>query len=517
MGAVRVLTSFVALLVLMPAGLPQAQDAAPQPLTLVSQEGRRALPTVLAGGRELVALTEVARLFGVTVQDDAVAGAVTVSYRGRTIVGTADRQMASVEGRVVSLPSPIVRVGGRWLVPIEFLSGPLASIYGQRIEFRRASRLLLVGDVLLPRVTARIEAAGPPTRATVDIAPAAMVTLTRAPGQLLLHIEADGLDATLPRAGGGLIDAIRAGEEPTVIVVAVSPDAGVGRATITTEGNATRVLIDVPAAEAAPASSRAPAPAPPGPAPTTASAPPPEPAAPPAELLSGVSRRWQTIVIDPGHGGHDTGVRGAAGLEEKTVTLDVARLVRTLVETRLGLRVILTRDTDLSLSLDQRAAMANNSRANLLLSLHVNGTRATGQTGAEIFHLRLDQESQEALRAASAGAVSLVALGGRRRVIELVPWDLAQARYIDSSALLARVLREELQRQVPMSARPIRQVPMRLLSSANMPAALIEMAYLTSPAQEARLDTDEFKAATAQGIFNAIVRFRAWSEDQPTP
>src|SRR5262245_53139590 len=174
------------------------------PLTLVSREGRRPIPTTVQAGREVVALDDVASLFRLTVKEDTLAGGVTVSYRGRTIVASANRPMASVDGRVVSLPSPVIRAGNRWLVPIEFLSVALASIYDQRIELRRASRLVIVGDVRLPRVTTNIDFAGPPTRASIDVAPAAAVTVGTEPGRLIVRVDADALD--FPSAtGGGLV------------------------------------------------------------------------------------------------------------------------------------------------------------------------------------------------------------------------------------------------------------------------------------------------------------------------
>jgi N-acetylmuramoyl-L-alanine amidase len=222
-------------------------------------------------------------------------------------------------------------------------------------------------------------------------------------------------------------------------------------------------------------------------------------------------------VIDPGHGGDDVGVRGPKGIEEKQLTLDIARRLRAMIENRLGLRVIMTREDDRALGLDERAAVANNGKANLLISLHVNGSRVPEQSGAEIFHLQLDRESAQVVRVATAEGASLPALGGGVRRLDLIPWDLAQARHLDESSVLASVLQEELQRQVPMSGHPVRQAPMRLLAAANMPAALVEVAYLTNPQQEARLKTDDFKITVAQAVFSAIVRFRAWSEESQTP
>src|SRR4030095_10335974 len=139
----------------------------PTPLTLLTRDGRRPVPTTILRGQELIAVDDCAMLFQVAVREDTLAGGLTLPYRGRTVVVSSDQPMASVNGRVITLPSPAVRSGRRFLVPVEFLSRALAPIYDQRIELRRPQRLLLVGDVRVPRVTARIDSPGPPTRALV--------------------------------------------------------------------------------------------------------------------------------------------------------------------------------------------------------------------------------------------------------------------------------------------------------------------------------------------------------------
>lgn len=488
------------MLVLAPVLLVQAQGTPPPtPLTLVTSEGRRPVPTTMLSGQELIALDDVAGLFQVTVTEDSLTGGVTISYRGRTIVASADQPMASVNGRVVTLPSPIIRSGSRWLVPVEFLPRALGPIYDQRIDLRRASRLLIVGDVNVPRVTARLDAVGPPTRATVEVSPAAAVNVSTEAGRVILRIEADALDLALPGSGGGLIEQIRPGDQQNTVTAVLAGAAGTPRIATATADNVTRVSIEIPAIGA----------------PAESSAPAATPLPAPSEGLALTPRRgFQTVVIDPGHGGDDTGVRGAEGLEEKQLTLDIARRVRQRLETRLGLRVILTRDDDRAVRLDQRAAMANNSKADLFLSLHANGALGPGISGAEVFHLRLDDEGERARSDAAAESVTLPVLGGGRRTIDVVRWDLAQAAHVDASAMLAVLLEDELRQRVPMSPRPLQQAPMRVLTGANMPAALVEVAYLTNPQQAARAADDEFRNDVADALYEAIVRFRAYAEER---
>jgi N-acetylmuramoyl-L-alanine amidase len=483
--------------------LVHAQNPPAAPLTLVSREGRRPLATILANGQELIALDDIASLFQVAVREDTLAGGVTVTYRGRTIVLSADQPMVSVSGRVVTLPAPPVRSGRRWLVPVEFLPRALAPLLETRVDLRRPSRLLIVGDVAVPRVTARIDAAGPPTRATIEIAPAAPVRVTREGNRVVARIDAEALDIGLPGDGGGLVTGFRPGDQATSVFVVLDDKAGTTRFTPTDAGGVTRVAIEV-AAASAPEAAAAPAAPPP---------PPPEPAAPP---LLNVSRSvLQTIAIDPGHGGGDAGVHGSNGVEEKQITLQVARRLRTLIEMKLGVRVILTRDDDTPVSLDDRAAAANNSKADLFLSLHLNASPVSSVGGAEVFHLRLDREGEDARRAAQTEAVTLPVLGGATRSIDVIQWDLAQARHVDQSAVFATILEDTLRSaKVRMSARPRQDAPLRLLTSVNMPAALIEMAYLTNAAEQRLVRSDDYQNAMAQGIYDAVLRFRAYLEDQ---
>lgn len=494
-------------LIVLLVSLLQAQGTPPaSPLMLLSREGRRAIPTTVAGGQELIALDEVAALFMVAVKEDTLAGGLTLTYRGRAVVVSTSQPMASVAGRVVALPAAPVRAGTRWLVPVEFLPRALGPIYDTRIDLRRPSRLLIVGDLRVPRVTARIDAAGPPTRATIEIAPAAPVTVATDAERLVVRVDADALDLGLPADGGGLIDLFRAGDQPTAVAVVLAPRAGNARAVASEAGGVTRVAVEVTPSAAAEA-----APAPPAPAP----GPPPAPAPPP--FLFAPRPVLQTIVLDPGHGGDDRGARGADGVEEKRLTLDVARRLRTILETRLGVRVILTRDDDRRVSPDDRAATANNNKADLFLSLHLNASSVPAVSGAEVFHLQLDDEGEEARRAAATEVVSVPVLGGARRTLDVIRWDLAQARHVDASAAFAAMLEEELRSQVPMAGQPRLRAPLRVLAGVDMPAALVEMAYLTNAEQEQRAQSEEFQTAVAQGVYNAVLRFRAYLEAERQP
>jgi N-acetylmuramoyl-L-alanine amidase len=316
------------------------------------------------------------------------------------------------------------------------------------------------------------------------------------------------LDLSLPGAGGGLIDAVRS-DQPTSVTLLLSDRAGPARAVSTDANGVTRVTVEVPGVTPPPNDTAATPPAPAAPSAAPSAAPPP--------IFSTSRAVLQTIVIDPGHGGDDVGVRGARGAQEKVVTLEVARRVRTLIEARLGIRVILTRDADRAISLDERSATANNSKAGLFLSLHANGALTPNASGAEVYYIRLDREGEDARRASESEGVPLPVLGGATRSIDVIQWDLAQARHVDASTVLAGILEQALRAQVTMSSRPRQDAPLRVLTGVDMPAALIEMAYLSNAEQERAAQSEAYQNSLAQAIYNAVLAFRTYLEGQDTP
>jgi N-acetylmuramoyl-L-alanine amidase len=214
------------------------------------------------------------------------------------------------------------------------------------------------------------------------------------------------------------------------------------------------------------------------------------------------------VVIDAGHGGDESGARGSNGTQEKDVTLSVARRLRTMIETRLGLRVFLTRDDDRTMSLDERSAYANSQKADVFVSLHANAALRPAVKGAAVYYLSVDSAMAEARRLAESSSTLLPSLGGGTRTIDLILWDTAQARYLDQSSALAGMTEKALRGRVEMSPRAMQQAPFRVLVGANMPAILVEMGYLSNPEQERVLASATYQDQIAQGLFEAIVQFR---------
>ena len=193
-------------------------------LTVVSKDGRRTLATTVQNEQDFVALDDLAAMFQLTVREDALG--VTVTYKGKTVVLTVDQPLASVSGRLVSLPAtPIRNQARRWLVPAEFISRALALIYDAKLDLRRPARLLIVGDVRAPRVQMRYEAVGTGARLTIDAAPRASSTVSQDNDRIAIKFDADLLDIpntglALPAqsAAQGVVQAVRLADAATMVV-----------------------------------------------------------------------------------------------------------------------------------------------------------------------------------------------------------------------------------------------------------------------------------------------------------
>ncbi|MXZ70968.1 MAG: hypothetical protein F4Z04_05595 [Acidobacteria bacterium] len=456
-------------------------------LTMIDENGRQAIETAVLRDQEMIAVDRLAELFRFDLSEDVRTRTVTLSAGGRSVILTAEQALASVDGRLVSLAAPVYRLGGDWFVPLDFVNRALPSVAGQPVELRLASRLLLVGNVRIPRVAVRYGPRGEGGRLSLEVTPETPYEVIEEPGRLLIRFEAAAIDLAAPPAPrGNMVRAITHDETLPGLALDLGPAYGSYRVI----GALPRFAVELEPADAAAADVSA------RPVPTTVLG---DPASRPV---------LRTVVIDPGHGGDDEGTRGPNGTLEKHVTLAVAQRLRAALESRLGARVILTRTDDRGVPLDQRAAIANNNQADVFISLHANASLSEIPAGAEVFHLSIDEYGAEAREIAEREGEFLLAADGRQREIDMVPWELAQARYLFRSEFLADLVEEELAVRVPMNERPRTEAPFRVLAGANMPAVLIEMGYVSNPEQEAQLVDPVFQGSIVEALVAAIVRFR---------
>ena len=470
--------------------------------TLYMPEGRRTLPYRPVSGVDLVSLDQLAALFKLTVTEDTLVGGLTVQGRGTTVLLIPGQSFASVgPGKIVSLPAAVQRDRGNWQVPVDFIRLVLGPAFGQRVEVRQSTRTILVGDVRLPAVTGRFERIGPNARLTFDIQPPAPHRIVREGNRLMVRFDAVALEFAPPQ---GLESEFASGvrADGTTVVVELGSSVGGYRAD---DPDQNRLVIDL-AAKAAPP--------PPPPPPAAAAAPSrpqglptSDPLAPPI-IETQPAGSVRTVVIDPGHGGPDEGAHGPGGMKEKDFVLQMARRIKSAIENRIGLRVLLTRENDEAVPLERRAAIANNNKADLYFSLHANASIQPSARGVQVLSLSAP-DYKGRVEPGDTRDVPVPVVGGGSRIIDVVPWDFAQLPFAEKSGTLATILSRRLAEQrVPLYAKAVQQLPLRTLVGANMPAVMIEMGFLTNAAEEKALSGPELSGNIADAVIATIEEVR---------
>lgn len=218
---------------------------------------------------------------------------------------------------------------------------------------------------------------------------------------------------------------------------------------------------------------------------------------------------FDTVVLDAGHGGEDTGARGRGGTLEKDLVLRVTRALGERLGAR-GLRVVHTRTRDAFVPLEERTAIANDARGDLFVSIHANAAEDAASRGSETFFLALSASDESAERVA---ARENQAFGETARGIAAVndPFialigDLIATEHLQESSLLAREIQAELASASERS-RGVKQALFVVLSGVQMPAALVEIGFITSPADEARMKSAEGQREIVAALERAILDY----------
>ena len=202
------------------------------------------------------------------------------------------------------------------------------------------------------------------------------------------------------------------------------------------------------------------------------------------------------VIVDPGHGGQDTGSKGSDGLLEKDITMALAKkLVQALEETG-KVRPELTRTDDQAVSLDDRAGLANHNHGDLFISLHLGTTFASDPTGFSIYYWSPTTASPTATPSSNT----------------VRPWDQEQEPYWEKSRMLASLMREELLWSIPWASGGVLPADIYLLRRARMPAVMLELGSLNHLEEAAQLQKPEFQEAVAQAVTQGIIKYRSLEE-----
>jgi len=219
--------------------------------------------------------------------------------------------------------------------------------------------------------------------------------------------------------------------------------------------------------------------------------------------------RFDAVVLDAGHGGHDEGATGPSGLLEKDLVLDVTQRLATRLRKR-GVHVVLTRTRDEFLSLEQRTAVANDARADLFLSIHANAASTQKPRGIETYFASLDA-TDEAARATAERENSVFGAAapdfGHDDPLAAILGDLIHTQHLQESSEFAKLAQSELAGVARARSRGVKQAPFVVLMGVQMPASLVEIGFLTNPEDEKGLRGSSQRAAIAEALADAVMAF----------
>jgi len=214
------------------------------------------------------------------------------------------------------------------------------------------------------------------------------------------------------------------------------------------------------------------------------------------------------IVIDPGHGGHDTGTIGPTGLMEKDLVLDVARRLGRRLGEDLGAEIVYTREDDSFVPLENRIALANEKQADLFISIHANSSRNRDVRGVETFYLNFSSDPEVLELAARENALSQKSVHELQDVVR----SISRNEKLDESRELAATIQKHLHAQLRKSSqtlrnRGVKRAPFVVLIGGNMPSILTEVAFLSNPSDEKLLKSPNGREAVAEGIYAGMTQY----------
>jgi len=429
-----------------------------------------------------IPIKEIIEFMGVPYTDARALETLTIRSGNSRLLMTKNSALMSYNNQILLLPSPILREEERWLAPIEFLTIGLTRLTGTEFRYRPCTPRIYADNVDSPELEMNAQTLGPITRLTLRCSVPLKLDLKRDNQRAILAIDRPALDPVRERLDhrDRMVRSIAFDDSDGEAKIVLDLTRDVTDMRLTAADNNRVFFLGLltkkePVTEAAPP-------------PVVTPAPAAKPDVIPAQ------RKVRVVVIDPGHGGMDTGAKSASMIE-KDFTLVFARKLRTALQTRLGPTVLLTRDSDVALDNEARSAVANNNQANLFISLHAGYSANKLDDGSSVFVMK--ENFGQAFPTAAAG--------GRDQLF--LPWYLGYRIHHQASVSAANVLQEELSKAIPGSKFALRTAPLAVLSSATMPSVLLEIGNFNNPVNAQTLADDGFQKTLADALVNAILRF----------
>lgn len=244
--------------------------------------------------------------------------------------------------------------------------------------------------------------------------------------------------------------------------------------------------------------------------PVTTAAPKPEPVTTTPVIKPSSTQQARLIVIDAGHGGKDPGAVGKKKTREKDITLKIARLIKDKIKNGTNHKVVLTRDKDVFIPLDERTAIANTKEADIFVSIHVNASFNRKAKGVETYFLKLEGlNKEELLIAARENQTSEAEMSD---TLKYILGDLTVTANRDESIRLASVVQENLSKNLAakyndVKSNGIKGAPFYVLVHTTMPSILVEVSFISNQVEEQRLKSDAYLSLIADSIYDAVVKY----------
>jgi len=218
-------------------------------------------------------------------------------------------------------------------------------------------------------------------------------------------------------------------------------------------------------------------------------------------LIRSLGLKVARVVIDAGHGGHDTGSIGSTGFTEKELVLDVAKRLKALIESEIGAEVVLTRNDDTFVPLESRTAIANQQEADLFISIHANSSKVRSARGVETYFLNFTT-SKDALETASReNAASDRSIHDLQDLVKKI---VLRENMDESRELAQRVQAAMSKRHDSGPDRGVKQAPFVVLIGATMPSILAEISFISNPEEEKALKTPQYRQQIAESLLNGV-------------
>ncbi|MBN2565412.1 MAG: N-acetylmuramoyl-L-alanine amidase [Candidatus Eisenbacteria bacterium] len=461
------------------------------------REGRRESTEVqYVEGRAYFLLSDVARAVVASRHWNSVTGKMSLVIGSHTVTVFSDSQFASLDGDVRNLRLPVLSLGGRLWVPASLLTGPLAEAMNSEVTVDEPAL-----EVEIVKLGAKISGMSVDSRngASVltvflnDRAPFAVRSRDR--GRIDLFLPAATVaDSLEPYEPSGLISSVATeqDEDGVRVTVRVTPSATSYVAEMRSAPYRLDVVVSSERQDAIPA-------------PLLKGT---------RQLISGgadpfasMDSNVETVMIDPGHGGSDSGYVGRTGLAEKMANLALAEETARYLQEQ-GFYVFMTRSSDSEVPIKRRAEIANLSGADIFVSIHCGSWYSGGAGGFRVSYYEPAGERRYATDEARSGGLRRGSAGIGPGSDNALVWGRAQEAVADESRSLARAVHERLAESLDIRDRGVGGADLAVLAGCSMPAVMVEPAFISDPYEAALLEDDAFVRRVARAIAAGVADHR---------